>query len=125
MGKLDLLEAGVTAPPDCLSGYKSTSRENHLGNARGTANPDDSIPHGLNANRYIWTIPKVEGRCVFRLRYNISTSDYWAWDAEGTPKTNGTWNGEEKSPIIQDPYVGVGPNPQSDFMELAVNTNQY
>ena len=57
---------------DCLDGASSTSRENQLGNARGTANDDPKIPHGLNANRYIWTVPNTPDKnCVLRLRYNI------------------------------------------------------
>ena len=45
-----------SATVDCVDGAASTSRENQLGNARDTANPDAAIPHGLNANRYIWTV---------------------------------------------------------------------
>jgi hypothetical protein len=59
------------------------------------------------------------------LRYNISTSDYWAWDNKGTPKTDSKSNGRAKSPIIQDPYIGVGADPKKDWVELAVNTNQF
>jgi len=116
---------------DCVDGTSSTSRENQLGNARGTANPDPAIPHGINANRYIWTVPNhVQGDCVVRLRYNISTSDYWSWNNQGTPKTTSKQNERRrrikvgKSPVIQDPYVGVGGS-ENTFLSLAVNTNQY
>jgi len=129
---------------DCVSGYESFSRENQLGNARGTASNSDedkaAIPHSLNANRYIWTVPDhVEGNCVLRLRYNISTSDYWAWNNAGTPMTDGKFsqrnNGNRRrgktdpevgpSPIVQDPYMGVGPDPALHFLSMSSNTNQY
>jgi hypothetical protein len=30
-----------------------------------------------------------------------------------------------KSPIMQDPYIGIGDNPEATFLSLALNTNQY
>eukprot|EP00656_Telonema_subtile_P058028 TRINITY_DN969_c0_g1_i1.p1 TRINITY_DN969_c0_g1~~TRINITY_DN969_c0_g1_i1.p1 ORF type:complete len:1422 (+),score=381.16 TRINITY_DN969_c0_g1_i1:217-4482(+) len=128
------------APLDCVSGQTSMARENQLGNARDTANPDPAIPHGVNANRYIWTVPDhVNDHCVIRLRYNISTSDYPAWSNDGTPLTtasanayrqrNGKYLGPDgkptTSPIQQDPYIGIGPTPDKTFLSLAINTNQY
>jgi hypothetical protein len=117
---------------DCVDGRSATSRENQLGNARATSNPDPAIPHGINANRYIWTVPDhVQGSCVLRLRYNISTADYWSWNKIGTPKTDSRKNERRRriktgiSPIIQDPYLQVGPDPTEDFLALALNTNQY
>jgi hypothetical protein len=124
----------------CVDGTTSTSRENQLGNARNTANPLDAIPHGLNANRYIWTIPDhLNDNCIVRLRYNISTSDYADWANDGTPLTTSAQNAKLKnnkyyvgpdgkpttSPIMQDPYVGIGADPQKTFLSLAINTNQY
>jgi hypothetical protein len=129
---------------DCVDGTTAFSRENQLGNSRGTSSNSvedkAAIPHGLNANRYIWTVPNhVEGNCVLRLRYNISTSDYWAWNSAGTPKTNSDSNQPNNrrrrrgnnspvsgsSPIVQDPYIGVGPDPKLHFVSMASNTNQY
>lgn len=115
---------------DCVNGKSSSSRENHLGNARETSNPDPAIPHGVNPSRYIWTIPDhAQKDCVLRLRYNISTSDYWAWDNEGTPKATSADNERRRrpgsSPVVQDPYLGLGDDGQSTFLSLAVNTNQY
>eukprot|EP00930_Biecheleria_cincta_P029979 TRINITY_DN20799_c0_g2_i1.p1 TRINITY_DN20799_c0_g2~~TRINITY_DN20799_c0_g2_i1.p1 ORF type:complete len:1459 (-),score=258.41 TRINITY_DN20799_c0_g2_i1:61-4437(-) len=50
--------------PECIGGM--SSRDNHNGNARGG-----------NPQYYLWKIPDyVEGRCVFRLRYNITTGDF-------------------------------------------------
>jgi len=133
---IDLSAGGPPSEPslptvECLSGESSTSRENHLGNSRNTANPDPAIPHGLNANRYIWTIPpNIQGNCVVRLRYNISTSDYWAWNNAGTPKTTSDLNAHRrrtqgKSPIVNDPYVGIGEKQEETFLELAINTAQF
>jgi len=148
---LATVEAKTMAPVDekptnidCVSGYEAFSRENQLGNARGTASNSDedkaAIPHSLNANRYIWTVPNhVEGNCVLRIRYNISTSDYWAWNNAGTPMTDGKFsqrnNGNRRrgktdpevgaSPIVQDPYMGVGPDPTLHFLSMSSNTNQY
>jgi hypothetical protein len=136
-GKSANTEITLTEEPpevnvDCVDGRSSLSRENQLGNARGTANPDPAIPHGINANRYIWTVPNhVNENCVIRLRYNISTSDYWAWNNEGTPKTTSQQNARRRrvktteSPIVQDPYVGLSEDPKTRFLALAVNTNQY
>jgi hypothetical protein len=124
---------------DCLDGKNAGSRENQLGNAINTANPTGAIPHNQNANRYIWTVPDhVNNNCVIRLRYNISTSDYPDWANDGTPLTTSSSNANLKnnkyvgpdgkdttSPIMQDPYVGIGDDPQKTFLSLAVNTNQY
>jgi hypothetical protein len=117
---------------DCIDGHSSFARENQLGNSRGTANPDDAIPHGVNANRYLWKIPDhINENCVVRLRYNISTSDYWAWNNKGTPMTDHRHNERRRrvngahSPVVQDPYLGIGENPYESFLSLAVNTNQY
>jgi len=129
---------------DCVSGVAAFSRENQLGNARDTAsnNMEDkaAIPHALNANRYIWTVPNhIEGNCVLRLRYNISTSDYWTWNNAGTPMTDSRHSQPNdrrrrrgksdpisgSSPVVQDPYFGVGPNPERDFVSMSSNTNQY
>lgn len=79
------------------------SRDNHLGNGI------DGYP--LNYN---WTIPDtVYSKCVFRLRYNISTGDYDPWTI------NSTWNGA-MSPIKDNPEL-------KDFygLQLAINTDQF
>ena len=61
------------------------SRTNHLGNAAGTYSPVYAdtqlhIPHNVNANRYIWTIPNhINENCALRIRYNISTMDYFGF----------------------------------------------
>lgn len=111
--------------PYCAVG--SFGRINHLGNVPESNAPTqedlNAIPHRDNANRYIWTIPNhVNDNCVVRLRYNISTSDYLAWDLSGTPGYNSSYN--DQPPIQQDPYVDIG-TAEDEFVSLALNTNQY
>ncbi|XP_052266868.1 protein DD3-3-like isoform X2 [Dreissena polymorpha] len=65
--------------PDCHETLYS--RDNHLGN-------------GVDgyANRYNWTLPDIDqGKCVLRIRYNISTNDYDGWNTDSTknPDKNG------------------------------------
>ena len=136
--------AGGLAAPECV--VSSLSRVNQLGNAAPTqdvlppiARADGKIPQGTNANRYLWKVPAgIENKnCVLRLRYNISTSDYSAWQDDGTVSgnslnaaSNGRRRGNAgKSPIIQDPYVTLTnasvTGSTEEFLSLAVNTNQY
>jgi hypothetical protein len=134
---------GPIDPPDCV--VSSFSRVNQLGNAAPTENvlpplarADGKIPQGTNANRYLWKVPAgLENKnCVIRLRYNISTSDYVAWQDDGTVSagalnaaSNGRRRGNNgKSPIEQDPYVSItnaSVAGSEEFVSLAVNTNQY
>ncbi|XP_048581809.1 protein DD3-3 [Nematostella vectensis] len=58
---------GMTAP-ECLP--SPWSRDNHQGNTVGG-----------EFMKYDWTVPDMpHERCVFRIRYNITTGDYPAWD---------------------------------------------
>jgi len=129
---------------DCVDGRNSNSRHNQLGNALNTASPDPTIPHGINANRYIWTVPNnLQENCVLRLRYNISTMDYYDWDNAGKPMTDAASNppgrrrarrrapppapvpnGTVVNPIVQDPYMPLD-TIDTAFLSLATNTNQY
>jgi len=87
-------------------------------------------------NHYNWTLPSFDelvasgvktydgdtiARCVFRLRYNISTDDYNPWSI------NSTWdNNPQKgivSPVQENPTVDVGADLQG--LRLAVNTAQF
>jgi len=55
------------APPECVQ--NRWSRDNHLGN----------VPGGYMAS-YNWTVPDmISETCAFRVRYNITTSEYPAW----------------------------------------------
>eukprot|EP00761_Pharyngomonas_kirbyi_P011258 gb/GECH01011283.1/.p1 GENE.gb/GECH01011283.1/~~gb/GECH01011283.1/.p1 ORF type:complete len:609 (+),score=103.29 gb/GECH01011283.1/:1-1827(+) len=67
-------EDQLSAPPCSTGGDDYWSRDNHLGNAKNGQTP-----------YYIWKIPDPEtacgnpdgcDRCFFRMRYNITTSDY-------------------------------------------------
>lgn len=105
-------ECLVQAPPvDCKQA--DWSRSNHLGN-------------GVNgeANRYQWTLPffpsNSDKRCVFRMRYNISTDDYAPYSTDSAKNLN---NGIEgiASPIEDNPYVDVGGR---SALRLNINTDQ-
>lgn len=91
-------------PPYC--GQAPWTRDNHLGNT-----PDGVAPN------FTWTIPHFRSGhaqlCVFRIRYNISTSDYDGWN------TNATYNNKL---IQQNPAVDIG---ATSPLKLALNTAQY
>ena len=97
--------------PDCRQA--PWSRSNHLGNGR------DGVP--LN---YTWVLPYFPSmetqRCVFRIRYNISTDDYDPWN------TNSSYNEENGgvSPITQNPNVNIGSTTNKP-LRLAINTAQF
>jgi hypothetical protein len=101
--------------PECArTGF---SRVNQLGNAFDStvaAEPAElGAPDGVNANRYMWRIPKIPDpkvenyfdgdkgngmvdaykSCTLRIRYNISTSDFPAWPPEALPLQH-QWRGE-------------------------------
>ena len=104
----DLVNPTQPFPISC--GDCPWSRDNHLGNGRS----------GWQ-NMYNFTMPSPQQlcgantcpKCVMRLRYNISTSDY-AWDL------NSTFNGE-LSPVQQNPTVDIGVR---QGFKLAINTAQ-
>jgi hypothetical protein len=102
------------AAPECKE--LGWSRDNHLGNTIGGEN--------LVFN---WTIPQIAAvggaapDCVLRMRYNISTDDYDAWD----PAVNAGLNGPDLSPIQDNPTVNFGEGEQVVSVKLALNTDQY
>jgi hypothetical protein len=65
-----------------------------------------------------------------RIRYNISSEDYWGHAPvypEGEEMIDYRYNGEENSPVTQDPYVTVGEDEDGNpwDLRLALNTDQY
>jgi len=101
MKSLDDVLTGLPYPTCAKTQF---SRVNHLGNSAdatvdATTGGSDDAPHGVNANRYLWTIPSIpagrggnvfEGNdgggmqsayasCTLRMRYNISSSDFPQW----------------------------------------------
>jgi len=90
------------------------SRMNHQGNTK-----DGQMM------RYQWELPYFPSgeakRCVFRMRYNISTFDYDPFN------TDSTSNGEENSPIVNNPDIDVftTENDNSLNLQLAINTAQF
>lgn len=96
-----------------------------------TENP---IVEGLNANRFIWTVPKIPAAsasyfqagvvsayksCSLRIRYNISSADFQPWPRDAVDATvtarmvdaynNSRAQNDPSTPLKQDPYVYIGP----------------
>ncbi|CAJ1387652.1 unnamed protein product [Effrenium voratum] len=118
-----------------------SSRDNHNGNARGG-----------RPNYYMWRIPEyIEGRCVLRLRYNITTGDFRSsalatLDGPATDRLDVGDDYFNLDKAMNDPNPGArrravfkgGPpvlaqDPVGDWLDLGedfrlqlqVNTNQY
>lgn len=116
-------------PPDCISSPRS--RANHNGNGIGG-----------ETNFYNWIIPNdVHNQCVMRMRYNISTNDFDAWDSTafeneapiyknmGMHETTAEEHGYvlKNEPIVH-PFKVMenGQNIAKAFkLRLAINTAQY
>ncbi|KAL5014550.1 hypothetical protein ScPMuIL_008820 [Solemya velum] len=96
--------------PHCVE--SPWSRSNHLGNGR------DGLPLD-----YKWLLPYfpsgAEKRCVFRMRYNVSTDDYDPYNTDSRHNQNAT--SQVISPVQQDPYVTIGTR---GALQLAINTDQ-
>jgi len=102
------------------------SRDNHLGNGR--------FGQPLQWN---WTLPTISTgpdsvglaklgsagmvKCVFRMRYNISTDDYNPWAINSTADNNPQTG--VVSPVQENPYIDVGADLQG--LQLAINTAQF
>ena len=126
------------------------TRTNQLGNGREDSiisQSEDSSQvgnlanhdiQGVNANRFLWTIPKIPTTmaatptdyfspsmtaayksCVLRIRYNISTADFQQWPEDAVDSTvvermvdsknNSRSEDDPNTPLHQNPYVYVGP----------------
>lgn len=91
-------------PPDCFGLDTVTTRDNHLGNAKGGESP-----------YFDWTIPNTPNKaCVLRIRYNITIG-------EVNFTTDSTSNAAN-SPVKQDPFKDFGG--YGAPLSLAINTNQ-
>jgi len=138
------------------------ARVNQLGNARSDDVVSQSQPissggvvnqhivEGVNANRFLWTIPTIPKpkipnyftndtlvsaykSCVLRIRYNISSADFQQWPVDavdpGTPRMVDANDNGKNAPLQQDEYVYIGPgdaeNKDDYFVALKLNTNQY
>lgn len=116
---------GMPAPECVENGF---SRDNHLGNTKT----------GFT-NTYAWEIPALNflgssyrnndgtANCVFRMRYNMSSTDYAGWGHvdNNLEMIDNSFN-DGASPIKQDPYVGYGKdkNGHEWKLRLALNTDQ-
>lgn len=106
--------------PECRE--TQFTRDNHLGNT-----------YGGNPPVYNWTLPNIAAdKCVFRIRYNISTNDYDSWTtyqpgevninakmgltADEAAKRGYTFQNQPKVKLFADLDVKLN---------LAINTAQY
>jgi hypothetical protein len=103
--------------PEC--GPAPWSRTNHLGNGdEGQAQnytwvlPTYDDLHDYGAKTY-GTVYKTK-RCLFRLRYNISTDDYDPWNTTVA----------DNDILENNPVVDAGVEPRQG-LRLAINTNQF
>ncbi|XP_028403206.1 protein DD3-3-like isoform X2 [Dendronephthya gigantea] len=108
----------LVLPPKVKCSVAPTSRPNHLGNGENVI-----------AMRHQWILPYFPSgetqRCVFRLRYNISTDDYNVSTtfAERNERKGGSNIIINQSPITNNPIEQFG---QSRIdLQLAVNTAQF
>jgi hypothetical protein len=80
---------------------------------------------GANLARYDATTTPSAGapyaKCVFRMRYNISTDDYDPWNTNSSQDDNPATG--VVSPVRNNPTVDVGADLQG--LRLAINTNQF
>ena len=152
------------APNHFVCGKTQFSRVNQLGNTNpgnvvsedamvGPSSPaawiaENPIVEGLNANRFLWTIPPLPTTttptstayfsaglssayqsCVLRIRYNISSADFQPWPLEAVnpgsatapmvnSRNNSKTKNDPKTPLKQDPYVYIGPGDSEQKGEM-------
>ena len=114
---LEKAKTCLTLPPKVKCKVAPTSRPNHLGNG------DNVI-----ALRHQWILPYSPTgrtyRCVYRIRYNISTDDYNASETFAASNERKPHNiVVNQSPVENDPVVQYGEN-RID-LQLAINTAQF
>jgi len=106
-------------PPDCVENH--WSRDNHLGNAVGG-----------NPLSYNWTLPNdfTHERCVLRLRYNISTTEFQGWESvdgvqvgDVDSKYNNPTNQQNKDPALVNVWSKYGLNWAEVNTSFARNLN--
>lgn len=132
------------------------SRVNQLGNARADTVISQSqmqskgivksaVNEGVNANRFLWTIPAIPTAkagtayfsdmqsayksCTLRMRYNVSSADFEQWPADAVDagsdrmvdwRNNSRFQGDTRTPLRQDPYVYIGPGDISSGCEFMI-----
>jgi hypothetical protein len=104
------------------------SRDNHNGNIKtGHTNSFNFIIPSLGSLPASDRNPDGTANCALRIRYNISTEDYYGWAPVdfGGRMTDSSFNGA-KSPVKNDPIVYYG-NDSTGYgwpLKLALNTQQ-
>jgi len=122
-------------PPECMQ--PEFTRVNHLGNplqddSIGQRNEAyrniyksaeekaalEAFPDSASASRYLWKVPEIpEGtdpamyeNCVIRVRYNVSTADYPAYEGDGdNGETTGGLPLSPSATITDEPVAGDPP----------------
>jgi len=128
-GQWTQIPAHGIAAPDCIQSPEN--RDNHNGNARGG-----------ETNFYNWVVPnEIHPQCILRMRYNISTNDFNAWDTSALnnnapvheivdlPETTAQEHGYyfKGNPVVS-PFrvLENGQNIAQKFkLRLAINTAQF
>jgi len=106
-GSWESVDAHGIEAPDCKENFVNT--DNHLGfNSEG------------KMNNYLWQLPAEAGaKCVLRIRYNISTTDFEQFATDAA-------NNNKASPVLTDPMPGYQKDGAGTRnLSLALNTNQY
>ncbi|CAF1222132.1 unnamed protein product [Adineta steineri] len=109
--------------PECYT--PPYTRENHLGDIFGSDMPV-----------YNWTLPNISAKkCVLRVRYNISTTDYDSWNINSTSNLGNLYVMKEyfaNESTAQNRGYRYQTNPQIQLfdgvnltLQLAINTQQY
>eukprot|EP00931_Biecheleriopsis_adriatica_P038083 TRINITY_DN2183_c0_g1_i1.p1 TRINITY_DN2183_c0_g1~~TRINITY_DN2183_c0_g1_i1.p1 ORF type:complete len:1371 (+),score=250.20 TRINITY_DN2183_c0_g1_i1:134-4114(+) len=87
-------------PPECVGSINS--RDNHNGNVRNG-----------HPQYHLWKIPSsVEGRCVIRIRYNISTGDFELGSQANPEEEGAEFSGTKADPFFMDRKFN-DPNPNN------------
>ena len=114
------------------------SRDNHLGNSVPKVAESGSLSAMSRAPQFEWTVPGdvlwergwEQAKCVLRMRYNISTTDYDAWGQRTGTMVDATLNGAD-APVPNNPegdFIGVNAPVElgTDYpLRLNINTNQF
>ncbi|CAD7936208.1 unnamed protein product [Amoebophrya sp. A120] len=132
--------SGEEGAPECYGAYKT--RDNHNGNY-GSAGAGGGFQSKINgqASHYVWKVPDylpANEKCVFRIRYNITTLDFVGVDPANKDQVgedyydqvDASWNGakavvknNERSDALRLPRVQSDASTCKDVVFTADNQN--